>query len=461
MRLTFDEFKNFTPCKDTYGLFGYPLGHTMSPELHQDLFKSYGYDADYYAIEVPPEHLEEAYRLAREKLCGFNVTIPYKKDILPLLDEIQEEARLLNSVNTVHFDHGISHGYNTDLLGFTASLQRDEISLSGKTVLLIGYGGAASVMGLHCASKCGTLYITGRNPEKASRLARDLRTKTGNSRIFSVAPDALPEGIDVLVNGTPIGMYPKEGVCPLSAVPSNIVYAFDAIYNPPMTQLLQKSRKIKAKYRDGLYMLLMQGAKAQEIWTGHAVDAAVCDKLLLKLYGEMALKRLQSIHKKQNIVLCGYMGSGKTTIGKKLAKALSLPFVDADLYLEQQEGTSIPEIFDTKGEGYFRDLESRCIRQLAARSGTVIALGGGAVLRRENAAAIKKTGLLVFLNTPFDKIMKNLSYDHSRPMLKAENREERIRTLYQERKKIYHRVSDFSVSSQSIKGNIFQILKNI
>ena len=170
MLLSMDEFRAFEPKKTTYALFGWPLGHTMSPELHAQLFEASGQDADYIGVAVPPEDLPEAFELAKRKLGGINCTIPHKKAVIPLLDEIDTAARDLHSVNTVRFADGKATGFNTDILGFAESLNRDGVSLQGKKVLLLGYGGAASVMAYHCVTQGAYLIITGRTCRRCTSL---------------------------------------------------------------------------------------------------------------------------------------------------------------------------------------------------------------------------------------------------------------------------------------------------
>ena len=167
MLLSMDEFRAFEPKKTTYALFGWPLGHTMSPELHAQLFEAAGQDADYIGVAVPPEDLPEAFELAKRKLGGINCTIPHKKAVIPLLDEIDTAARDLHSVNTVRFADGKATGFNTDILGFAESLNRDGVSLQGKKVLLLGYGGAASVMAYHLS----LIHIFCRGDLPARRIA--------------------------------------------------------------------------------------------------------------------------------------------------------------------------------------------------------------------------------------------------------------------------------------------------
>ena len=174
MLLSMEEFRAFRPKKPTYALFGWPLGHTMSPELHAQLFGASGQDAAYIGVAVPPDDLAEAFDLAKEKLAGINCTIPHKKAVIELLDGVDTAARDLHSVNTVAFRDGKAIGYNTDILGFSESLVRDGVTLRGKKVLLLGYGGAASVMAYHCAREGAHLTITGRNLEKAAALQQQI-----------------------------------------------------------------------------------------------------------------------------------------------------------------------------------------------------------------------------------------------------------------------------------------------
>lgn len=462
MVLSFEEFQSFTPTKPTFALFGYPLGHSMSPELHALLFESYQMNAEYIGVNVPPEKLADALILARHKLQGINVTIPHKKAIISLLDETHQSARDLHSVNTVHFHNGKAIGYNTDILGFAATLQRDNLKLTGKKVLLLGYGGAAAVMGYHCAQAGAILTITGRNMEKAQALAQQLCTTLPDAKISVCSKRHIPRDTQIVINGTPVGMYPKEALCPLHFLPRKTEYVFDAIYNPPITstmRLIHDKRKTKA--RNGLFMLVMQAVHAQTIWTGHHFEDTTCDSILRRTAGRMAVKRLQDKHHKQNIVLCGFMGSGKTTAGRKLAKQCGLQFIDADHYIEEQEGMSITEIFAQKGEAYFRDAETAALQALSQKSGYVLALGGGAVLRPENVAQVKSTGLLIHLDTPLYRILENISCSANRPLLERGNKQAQTRKLYHARKGIYRTVADCSVRSPRLSELITRIVSAI
>lgn len=461
MLLTLEEFRAFTPEKPTYALFGWPLGHTVSPELHAQLFEASKQDANYIGVAVPPEALAEAFALAKEKLRGINCTIPHKKAIIPLLDDVDTAARDLLSVNTVAFRDGKAIGYNTDILGFADSLHRDGIRLRGKKVLILGYGGVASVMTYYCVREGARVTITGRNIAKASALQKQITTALRGAHCAVYSRRHIPRDIQIVVNATPLGMFPKENVSPLHFLPHKTEYVFDAIYNPPITATMKLANRRKTRVRDGLYMLVMQAAHAQTIWTGAAFEAAACETVLRRLYGQMAVKRLHEKHGKANIVLCGFMGCGKTTIGRKLARVTGLTFIDADQYLEMREGMSIPDIFAKHGEAYFRDLETKCIRELAAKEGIVLALGGGAVLREENVQAVKSTGFLINLDTPYFRIVKNLSYSANRPLLDKPDKQTETRRLYNARKGIYRHVADVSVRSPKLSDLLEKLVKSI
>lgn len=448
MILTMDEFRKYVPKKPTFALFGHPIAHTMSPELHSKLFRASGKDCEYLAVDVPPEDLEEAMRIASQTCGGLNLTIPHKKAVFQYLDAVDETAKNLGSVNTVFFHDGTSVGYNTDILGFSGSLEFDGISVENKTAVVCGYGGVARVICYHLANAGAHVLITGRNLTKAKALRNDIRSYLPQASINIMPATQLPRATAIVVNGTPLGMYPNEHASPLEKLPIGTKYVFDTIYNPPETALMKLAPR-SVKTRNGLLMLVLQAAYAQTIWFGTQFDSADLTRILRLLSGDMAKKRLHDVYGKQNIVLCGFMGSGKTTIGRKLARALQYKFVDMDDYLEKREGKKISDIFAEVGESGFRDIETDCAREISDRTGCVIALGGGAVLRQTNVALYKKNGLLIHLNTPFYRIVQNLSRDTSRPLLQGD-KEKQTRLLFNKRKKIYLNCADRSVTGTRI-----------
>lgn len=462
MLLSFDEFRAFEPQRKTYALFGHPLGHTMSPSLHEALFEASGYEADYIAVDVPPEHLAEAFTLARQKLHGLNLTIPHKKAIIPLLDSVDQSAVDLNSVNTVKFQECKAIGFNTDILGFAESLEKDGISLAGKNVLLIGYGGASAVMGYHCLKEGAQLYITGRDLEKAEVLRQSFLKIFPGVKCETCIRKRIPKDTQIIVNGTPVGMYPREDRTPLYFLPYKTTYVFDAVYNPPMTALLRLANPRYVQTRDGLYMLVMQAARAQTIWYDAQFSQNTCDWILRRTYAQMAVKRLAEKHHKRHLVLCGFMGSGKTTVGRKLARLTGLPFVDLDHYIEEKEQSAISDIFAQHGEAYFRQLETRYLTELTQqKESMVLSLGGGAVLRPENVTAIKKSGVLIWLDTPFSRILKNLSNSTTRPLLNKPDKQAETKRLYQTRRPLYRAVCDIRIRSPRLSEVVERTLKSI
>lgn len=448
MIMTLEEFRKFQPKKTTFALFGHPIAHTMSPELHGMLFSESKRDCDYFAVDVPPEDLGEAMEIASRTCGGLNLTIPHKKAVFDYLDAVDETARNLGSVNTVHFQDGKAIGYNTDILGFSGSLEFDDVSVSGKTAVVCGYGGVSRVICYHLANAGAKVLITGRNLAKAKELRNELRGYLPQADIDIMPSTQLPRATSIVVNGTPLGMYPHEDGCPLQKLPSGVRYVFDTIYNPPNTSTM-KLAPYHVKTRNGLLMLVLQAAFAQTIWFGTQFEHTSLTRILRMLSGDMAKKRLHDVYGKSNIVLCGFMGSGKTTIGRKLARTLRYDFIDMDDYLEAREGKKISDIFAEVGESGFRDIETQCAHEVSEKRHCVIALGGGAILREENVALYKKHGLLIHLNTPFYRIVQNLSRDTSRPLLKGD-KENQTRLLYNQRKPLYLHCADRSVCGTRI-----------
>lgn len=261
-----------------FGLIGHPLGHTLSPWIHQQLFSLQGADAFYDALDIPPEQLPSR-RQELLTLDGFNVTIPHKQAIIPFLRGLSQRASLYGAVNTVSSD-GIGH--NTDCLGFLQALEGGSITLSGN-VAVLGAGGASRVFAMEAALAGCSVTIASRasGMEKAQALACEAREKVPGAQVFSCDLDELKGPFDVLVNGTPVGMFPHTDSCP---VKDNILggcgAVFDAVYNPTNTMLLQKAKAAGAKTVGGMPMLVWQAAKAQEIWFHTAFDPRDVDALV-------------------------------------------------------------------------------------------------------------------------------------------------------------------------------------
>ena len=344
-----------------YGLLGRKLGHSWSVPIHAALG-----NGAYRLLELEPDEL--APFLRRKDIGGLNVTIPYKRDVMPLCDEIDPAAEAIGSVNTiVRRADGKLVGYNTDIDGFLYMARRAGISLSGKKVVILGSGGASL-----------TAQAAARQ-EGAAEVVVVSRSGPDNYDNLSRHADA-----EILVNATPVGMYPGNGHSPvdLSAFPA-CQGVLDVIYNPRRTALLLRAEARGIPCSDGLPMLVAQAVAAEERFFDRAIPASENERILAQLRREMT-----------SIVLIGMPGSGKTTVGTALARLTGREAIDLDQLIETAAGCSIPEIFSREGEARFRALESQVLADLGRRSGVVIATGGGAVLRGESLPLLRQNGRL-------------------------------------------------------------------
>ncbi len=459
--MTFEEFRKFKPTKHTYARFGGQPADDLIPELHSRFFEASGKAAEYYDIEVPSENLKEALVIAKKKLKGINLAYPHQAAVIPLLDEIDPAARALGLVTTVTFRKNTASGCNTDIPGFADSLTLDGIALEGAKVLLLCSKGPAPAMAYYCAQKGAQLTLTDRNLSRADTLRKQLSNSVPGADISVFNSRHIPRDIQIVLNATSIGMFPKETTSPLHFLPRKTSYVFDTVFNPPVTATMKLANPRHTQTRDGLYMLVMQAAHSHRMWYGADFDPSICKTIMRRMYGQIAVKRLHEKHGKKNIVLCGFMGSGKTTIGRKLARLTGLEFFDSDQYIEQREGKNILELFREKGESYFRELEIWYVRELAQKNGIVLSLGGGSVISPENVEAVKESGLLIYLDTPYHRIVQNLAHSYTRPLLDKPNPAHDTRRLYNARKAIYRRVSDCSVRSARISEVLDHVVKSI
>lgn len=357
-----------------YGLLGEKLSHSFSAEIHKCLG---GYD--YELIEVEKKDLDLF--LKRRDFSAVNVTIPYKQDVIPYLYYISDTAKSVGAVNTVVNRDGRLYGYNTDFLGMRALILKNGIDLKDKKVLIAGSGGTSKTA-LAVAKDLGAreIYRLSRSPE--------------DGLISYGQAEKMHSDADVIINTTPAGMYPKiaGAALDINKFPW-LCGVIDAVYNPLRSELVQKALDKGIPAEGGLYMLVAQAAYACEKFIDTEISVNEIDRVFKKLEKE-----------KQNIVLVGMPGSGKTTIGKELAKRLDREFIDTDDIIKERFG-DISEIFKVKGEGYFRKLERDVILETAAKCGTVIATGGGAVLCSENVFRLRQNGKIYFLDRPLEQII--------------------------------------------------------
>ncbi len=352
------------------GLLGRKLGHSYSPAIHCMLG-----DYSYGLYEVEPEELEGFLRC--EDFAGLNVTMPYKEQIIPYLDALSDSARRLGAVNTiVRQPDGRLVGYNTDYAGFSYLLDQSGISVSGKKALVLGSGGAGKTVKAVLEDAGAQAVIISRTGE----------SNYGNLELHSDAA--------VLVNATPVGMYPNNGCAPvdLQQFP-RLEGVFDLIYNPARTALLLQAEALGVKAHGGLEMLVAQAWEASHLFTGKALSPArirqICERIR-KTAG--------------NVILIGMPGCGKTTLGKHLAERLGRPFADTDVLIEAKAGLPIPDIFDKHGEEHFRTLETQILQEAGKQSGLVIACGGGVVTRAENYPLLHQNGVILWLRRPVERL---------------------------------------------------------
>lgn len=387
-----------------YGLLGKKLSHSLSPQIHA-FFGDYPYDL----IEKSEEELAAFF--ADPPVAAMNVTIPYKKTVIPFCTELDEVAKRIGSVNTIRFDGEAVRGYNTDYYGFSYMLKRAEISVVGKKVLVLGSGGAS-------ATVCCVL-----EDQQAKSVVVISRSGEHNYGNLDRHRDA-----EIIINTTPVGMYPETAAAPvsLSAFP-NCEAVVDLIYNPLRTRLLLDAERRELKTANGLAMLVAQGHRAAEIFFNKPLDIGLIENGLRGLEQEF-----------RNIVLVGMPGCGKSTLARLLAQTLGKEAVDTDAAVEQNAGRSIPDIFAEQGEAAFRRLEAEAVQELGKGAGKVIATGGGAILTEENRNALRQNAVVVFLERQLDTLATN-----GRPLSKSR---EAIEELYKQRLPLYREVADVTVT---------------
>ena len=401
-----------------YGLIGEKLGHSFSPEIHACI-GNYPYELRELAPDAVAAFLE------KKEFSAINVTIPYKETVIPFCDEIDEAAKAIGAVNTIVNRGGKLYGYNTDFAGLQALIAHTGINPKGKKALILGTGGtcktAAAVLKAMAAAE---IVIAGRTPREGI-----------------VGYDALPYDAEILINTTPCGMYPN--INGFAADPSDfpkLQAVIDVVYNPLRTDLLQKAERLGIPHCGGMLMLATQAIRAAEYFFDKPIAASHAQKIV---------KQVENI--KSNIVLIGMPASGKTTVGRAVAKSLGRPFIDADEELIQSVGRSIPDIFKQEGEAGFRRYETQTIHELAGRNGCVIATGGGAVLNSENVRLLKKNGRIYFLDRSPDKLIPTAD----RPTASSVDA---IQARYRERYPLYQKSCDRHIDAD---GDIEQVTKQI
>ena len=392
-----------------YGCIGEKLTHSFSREIHRAL-APYTYEL----MELKRE--EVGAFLLQKEFHGINVTIPYKETVLPYLDEVEESAREIGAVNTIVHRDGHLYGYNTDVYGMRALFSLAGIHPEGKKVAILGTGGTSKTARA-VARTLGAreILIVSRTPSDSAIGYADLREEHSD--------------IDILINTTPVGMYPETENCPLTldAFPS-LVGVIDAIYNPLSTDLILQARARGICAVGGLYMLVAQAVRASELFLGTSYPEGTLECIYQRVLKE-----------KQNIVLIGMPTSGKSTVGRMLSQVLARPFFDTDTVYREMFGFSAEETILKEGEAIFRERESEVCLCLRKETGAVIATGGGVILREENIRTLSHNGIFVFLDRPLEELTASDTHPLS-------STRETLQRLYEERIDKYLACADLTIS---------------
>lgn len=401
-----------------YGLLGKKLAHSYSKIIHES-FAPYEYEL----LELTEAELDSF--MKKKEFSAVNVTIPYKETVMKYLAAIDAAAKEIGSVNTVVNKNGALCGYNTDFYGLRALLINNGFELKDKKVLVLGSGGTsktATAVGRSLGAK--EVCVVSRNGE------------LNYQNVLFLHGDA-----QYIINTTPCGMFPDNKSSAISLEGFGALEGVcDVIYNPLRTPLLLEAKEKKLKYCGGLYMLVMQAVKASELFLGTEYPESTGSSVYEKLLRE-----------KENIVLTGMPGSGKSTIGALLSKELSRPFVDTDELIEEKAGITIPDIFSKFGEEYFRKLESEVIAETSKKTGLVVATGGGAVLKKENVKNLSQNGKIFFLDRPLEQIVPTAD----RPL---SNSELSLKKRFAERYEIYQDTCDKRIPVDGVPQHAVKLI---
>ncbi|MBR2398198.1 MAG: dephospho-CoA kinase [Clostridia bacterium] len=396
-----------------YCLLGEKLGHSYSKIIHEKM--GLNYSLREVQREDIPLFLEEEY-------VGFNITTPYKKEIIPYLHFVDDVAKEIQSVNTVVKKDGKMYGYTTDLFGMEVAFTHNNVQIAGKNVMILGTGGTKNVAyALAKKHNAKQILVVGRKGEINYSNCYDYKDT------------------QIIINATPIGTYPNEDgkIIDLERF-EKLEFVFDCNYNPLSTQLVLKAKSLGKKAAGGLMMLVAQALKSEEIWT----EKEYCQEDCIRIYKEI-------VKEKRNIVLMGMAGCGKSTVANLLSQKLNMPFIDTDEEVVNISGKTPKELIESFGEPYFRDIEEQAVQKAALNRGYIIALGGGAILRELNRDRLKRNGLVIYLNRDVEKLV-----DDDRPISKKVG----IKELFESRKAMYESFCDYKVDNN---GKVEDTVKKI
>ncbi len=405
------------------GLLGRHLSHSYSKLIHENLC-----DYTYELIELEPDQIEEFLRA--KQYDALNVTIPYKQAVMSCLDEIDIKAKQIQAVNTIVNCNGKLVGYNTDYYGFQYTLVHHKIDVKNKKIVVLGNGGA---------SKAVAVVLQDMGAREIIFVKRNISDQTITyETCYESHNDA-----DVIVNCSPVGMFPNIAESPIDLTKFQKLSAVvDLIYNPNRTQLLAQAQLLGIKIAGGLLMLVAQAVKAIEYFNGTKID----ERTLIQLATQMELE-------KNNLVLIGMPGCGKSSVARELARQLNMQHIDTDELIVKHIQMSIKEYFNMYGESAFRQVESKIIQEVSSHQNCIISCGGGVVKNQQNIVELMKNGIIIYVNRPYEKLV--MSSD--RPL--SQNSQQ-LQALYKERLPLYKKYGEKEViNDSSIMEAVNQCIK--
>ena len=405
------------------GLIGKPLGHSFSREIHRFLIQE-----DYSYWELEEDKLEEF--LKKRDFDGINVTIPYKKSVIPYLDEIDPAAKRIGAVNTIVHQEEKLKGYNTDYTGLMRMIQNHQMDLQGQSVAILGSGGA-SLAAIEAVNALGGTPVRVSRTKKYASLSYDELYEQGKEFTY-------------LINATPVGMYPDVDEVPvdLDQLP-NLRGVVDIIANPLRTKLVFTAEQKGIPACGGLEMLVGQALSADEYFLNQRMEDSLIEDCLKELYRE-----------KRNIVLIGMPSAGKSTVAQLLSEKKQQEVIEMDACIEEEIGMSIRDYFAKSGEEAFRNKESEMCARHRFDQGKIISCGGGVIKREENIRNLAYNGILIFIDRDVDKLFAS----DSRPLSQSKSD---VENLYQERYEFYERYCDVRIENNSELSRVIEEIEKL
>lgn len=449
------------------GILARPVEHSMSPLLQNLFAEKTGVNLTYVPFKVEETDLEAAVKGALSlNIHGLNVTVPHKQQVMNYLDEIDKTAEEIGAVNTlVRTEQGFK-GYNTDVPGLLRAVTKAGMVIKDRSCILIGAGGAAKAAAYMMAKEgAAVIYLLNRSIEKAEKLALYLNKLFGKNLIKPLALSdyqSIPKGRYFAVQSTSVGMYPFTNQAPIEDPEfyQLIEEAIDIIYNPVKTKFMEYVEASGGRAVNGLNMLLYQGVISYELWNpGFQVGSDAIYEARLLIEKKLSEEKASSDY----LILTGFMGAGKTSVGLKFSEKHNIPMIDTDKLIEEQAGMTISEMFAVLGESAFREMETQCLKELLEekkkRGRMILSVGGGLPLIEENRELLKKLGTVIYLKVSPDTVLDRLKGDLTRPLLQGGSGRERIEALLAYREPLYEAAAHEVIS---VDGKDFsQIIQDI